>query len=214
MMGIKNIVFDFGGVVVDLCRENAVERFIQLGLTDADSRLDKYQQKGIFDELENGSLSTSQFIDKLSVLCRQTLSYDAVFHAWMGFFKLPVDSRRLEYLRSLHGKYRLFLLSNTNPFVEKWFNGPSFTSSGNNMHDYFDKEYLSFQMRCTKPSGEIFRKMLQDAQIEPEETLFVDDGESNIFTAHKLHFNTFQVTQGVDWSVSLSKKLDERLDRQ
>ena len=62
---IKNIVFDFGGVIVDIDRDKAVQAFIKLGLTDADSRLDKYHQTGIFQELEEGKLSADEFRKQL-----------------------------------------------------------------------------------------------------------------------------------------------------
>ena len=66
---IKNIVFDFGGVIVDIDRDKAVQAFIKLGLADADTRLDKYHQTGIFQELEEGKLSADEFRKQLGNLC-------------------------------------------------------------------------------------------------------------------------------------------------
>ena len=65
---IKNLVFDFGGVIADLNRQGAVDAFIAIGLKDADTRLDKYHQTGIFQELEEGRISDSEFIRILEEL--------------------------------------------------------------------------------------------------------------------------------------------------
>ena len=73
---IKNIVFDFGGVIVDIDRDKAVQAFIKLGLTDADSRLDKYHQTGIFQELEEGKLSADEFRKQLGDLCGRELTME------------------------------------------------------------------------------------------------------------------------------------------
>ena len=77
---IKNIVFDFGGVIVDIDRDKAVQAFIKLGLTDADSRLDKYHQTGIFQELEEGKLSADEFRKQL-----EQFSYISKFHILISY---------------------------------------------------------------------------------------------------------------------------------
>ena len=89
---IKNIVFDFGGVIVDIDRDKAVQAFIKLGLTDADSRLDKYHQTGIFQELEEGKLSADEFRKQLGDLCERELTMEETKQAWLGFFN-EVDLR-------------------------------------------------------------------------------------------------------------------------
>ena len=66
---IKNLIFDFGGVIAPISREKAVEAFIRLGLADADQRLDKYHQTGIFQELEEGKITADEFQTKLGELC-------------------------------------------------------------------------------------------------------------------------------------------------
>lgn len=91
---IKNIVFDFGGVIVDIDRDKAVQAFIKLGLTDADSRLDKYHQTGIFQELEEGKLSADEFRKQLGDLCGRELTMEETKQAWLGFFN-EVDCANL-----------------------------------------------------------------------------------------------------------------------
>ena len=94
---IKNIVFDFGGVIVDIDRDKAVQAFIKLGLADADTRLDKYHQTGIFQELEEGKLSADEFRKQLGNLCGRSLTMEETKQAWLGFFN-EVNLNKLDYI--------------------------------------------------------------------------------------------------------------------
>ena len=196
---IKNIVFDFGGVIVDIDRDKAVQAFIKLGLADADTRLDKYHQTGIFQELEEGKLSADEFRKQLGDLCGRELTMEETKQAWLGFFN-EVDLRKLDYILGLH----VYLLSNTNPFVMSWACSPEFSSEGKPLNDYCDKLYLSYQLGHTKPAPEIFDFMIKDSHVIPSETLFVDDGSSNIHIGKELGFETFQPENGADWRQELT----------
>ena len=145
---IRNIAFDFGGVIVDLDREEAVQAFIRLGLENAGRILDKYHQTGIFQELEEGKLSEESFREKLGILCGKPLEREEVRQAWMGFVS-GMDIRKLDYIAQLRQRgYRTFLLSNTNPYLmDYWARTPQFTPQGNSIDAYFDKLYLGKQHR-------------------------------------------------------------------
>lgn len=199
---IRNLVFDFGGVVVDLCWNNAIRRFAEIGLKQADVVLDRYRQQGIFLELEEGKISSGKFMSELSDMCGRQLTVDEVNYAWMGFFE-PVSVSKMKILEELHRKYNMYLLSNTNPFVMDWARGSAFSSEGKGLDFYFDRLYLSYEMGVTKPDVEIFRRMIEDSGIVPEETLFVDDGISNIEAARSLGFDTLHAKEGIDWTESL-----------
>ena len=135
---IKNIVFDFGGVIADISREQAVKAFIRLGVKDADRILDKYHQTGIFQELEEGSLTEEAYRNELGKLCGRTLSWEEVQQAWLGFIT-GVDIRKLEYLEMLRSEgYKLYVLSNTNPYVMGWACSERFSSEGKPLTSYFD----------------------------------------------------------------------------
>lgn len=203
---IKNIVFDFGGVIADIDRDRAVQAFFQLGLEDAETRLDKYHQTGIFQELEEGKLTADEFRQKLSTLCGRELTMEETRRAWLGFFT-GVDVRKLDYMLELKKSYRVYLLSNTNPFVMSWACSPEFTTRGKSLADYCDKLYLSYQIGCTKPEPQIFHYMLKDSQIIPSETLFVDDGTSNVRVGRELGMHTFQPENGTDWREELARLL-------
>ena len=117
---IKNIIFDFGGVVVTISHDEALRRFTQLGLPDAEKWLDPYTQTGIFGELEEGLISAEDFRTELSRLCGRELSFEECKHAWLGY-RADVPRRNLEVLKQLRKEgYRLILLSNTNPYMMSW----------------------------------------------------------------------------------------------
>ena len=200
---IRNIAFDFGGVIVDLDREEAVQAFIRLGLENADRILDKYHQTGIFQELEEGKLSEEAYREKLSQLCGRPLEREEVRQAWMGFVS-GMDIRKLDYIAQLRQRgYRTFLLSNTNPYLmDYWARTPQFTPQGNSIDAYFDK-------LCMKPEPEIFRQMIKDAQIRPEETLFIDDSTSNIAAGKNAGLQTFQPENASDWRTQVETLLEK-----
>ncbi|WP_300725474.1 HAD family phosphatase [uncultured Bacteroides sp.] len=205
---VKNIVFDFGGVIADLSRENAVKSFIRMGLLDADRRLDKYHQTGIFQELEEGKLSEEAYRAELEKLCGKSLTRADVQEAWMGFFT-GVDIRRLHLLEQLREEgYRLYILSNTNPYVMGWACSDGFTTERKPLDAYFDKMYLSYKIGYTKPDSRIFEFMLKDSGMVPSETLFVDDGGSNIEMGEKMGMYTFQPVNASDWRNDLFLKIN------
>lgn len=203
---IKNIVFDFGGVIADISRDKAVQAFFKIGLKDAETRLDKYHQTGIFQELEEGKLSANEFREELSKLCRRELTIEEVQQAWLGFFT-GIDIRKLDYILELKKSYRIYILSNTNPYVMSWACSSQFSSQGKSLVDYCEKLYLSYQIGYTKPEPKIFDYMLKDSKIIPSETMFVDDGSSNIEIGKKLGFYTFQPQNGADWREELTQLL-------
>lgn len=203
---IKNLIFDFGGVVVDIYWEEAVKHFKELGLANADVVLDKYKQNGIFLELEEGKIDSEQFRAELSKMCGRELSQEETESGWLGFFK-GVPVHRLKTLEQLHRKYKMYLLSNTNPYVMNWARSERFSEMGKGLDYFFDKLYMSYQMGVTKPSLEIFRKMIDDSHIVPEESLFVDDGPANIEAARSLGFDTLLVKEVTDWTETIASLL-------
>lgn len=203
---IKNIVFDFGGVIANFSRENAVKRFIEIGVAEADRLLDAYHQRGIFLEVEDGKITAEEFCTKLSAMVGKELTYQEAASGWRAFM-IDVPLCRLDYLKALRKDYNLYLLSNTNPFIMGWARSNDFTSLGCPLDDYFDKIYASYEMKLVKPSTDIFEAMMADANMLPHETMFVDDGPANIETARALGLHTFQPINGKDWCDELDSLL-------
>lgn len=197
---IKNIIFDLGGVIITLDHQYAVKCFERLGLEKAAQQLDPYTQGGMFGDLEEGKITSKEFIDQLSKECGRQLSYDECLNAWLAYRK-DLPQRNLEALRQLREEgYRLILLSNTNPFMMHWAESEDFDGMGHPISDYFDGLYLSYKVGMMKPNHMFFRKILMDEQINPSETLFVDDGPRNVASASQLGINTYCPENGADWT--------------
>lgn len=204
---IKNIVFDLGGVIMTLDAAEALRRFKALGLSDAERYLDAYTQSGIFGNLEEGKITAEDFRSKLSSLTGHELTFDECKHAWLGYRK-DVPQRNLDLLKELRAKgYRLILLSNTNPFMMDWALSSEFDGKGSSLNDYFDALYLSYRLGIMKPAPDFFRQVLDNENILPEETLFVDDGPRNVEAAGKLGFMTMCPDNGSDWTGELRSLL-------
>lgn len=204
---IKNIVFDLGGVIMTLDPAEALRRFKALGLSDAERYLDAYTQSGIFGNFEEGKITAEDFRSKLSSLTGHELTFDECKHAWLGYRK-DVPQRNLDLLKELRAKgYRLILLSNTNPFMMDWALSCEFDGKGSSLNDYFDALYLSYRLGIMKPAPDFFRQVLDNENILPEETLFVDDGPRNVEAAGKLGFITMCPDNGSDWTGELRSLL-------
>ena len=204
---IKNIVFDLGGVIMTLDPAEALRRFKALGLSDAERYLDSYTQSGLFGNLEEGKITAEDFRSKLSSLTGHELTFDECKHAWLGYRK-DVPQRNLDLLKELRAKgYRLILLSNTNPFMMDWALSSEFDGKGSSLNDYFDALYLSYRLGIMKPAPDFFRQVLDNENILPEETLFVDDGPRNVEAAGKLGFMTMCPDNGSDWTGELRSLL-------
>lgn len=201
---IRNIAFDFGGVLFDLSWEGAVERFKGIGLADAEQRLDRFHQRGIFEELESGRMAPDDFRAELSRMCGRPLSHEEVRHAWLGYVGVPMDEQKLRDLDRLRADgYRTFLLSNTNPFVQSWAESAEFSASGRPLSSYLEKCYTSYEVGIMKPDSGIFRFMLADAGILPEETVFLDDSPANVAAAEALGIHTMLVEKNGPWMAKL-----------
>ena len=205
---IKNIAFDFGGVLFDLDYEGAIETFKKIGLADAEQRLDRYHQRGVFELLESGRISPDAFREELGKMCGRALTHDEVMSAWLGYVGAPVDEAKLAMLDALRAEgYRTFLLSNTNPFVQAWAESPQFSKAGRPLSDYLEKCYCSYEVGIMKPDPAIFEYMLKDAGIAPTETLFLDDSPANIAAASDLGIQTLLVEKNGDWRAAVRQRL-------
>jgi len=207
MEKIKKIAFDFGGVIIRQNQQQAVERFKQIGLLDAEERLGAYTQQGIFGELEEGKITAEDFRWQLSLLIGRAVTIEDCSYAWRGYCD-GLPQRNLEALQRLRrGSYGLSILSNTNPFMMGWALSKDFDGNGNSLADYVDALYLSYQMKVMKPSAEIFHRVLEAEDVRPEELLFVDDSSHNISAAQELGIATFQPVNGEDWTEELFQLL-------
>lgn len=212
MSKIKNIIFDLGGVILTLAPEEAVRRFLELGVKDAVKRLDIYTQMGIFGDLESGKITAEEFRYGVSELVGREVSYEECCYAWQGYAK-ELPERNKAVLRKLRSKgYRLILLSNTNPYMMAWVDSEAFDGEGHSIRYYMDACYLSYQMKVMKPDIAFFSRVLDLEHIKADETLFLDDGQRNVEAAAQLGIHTMQPVNGVDWTVDLYERLKKESD--
>ncbi len=207
MNEIKTIVFDLGGVVVTIDHDEAVRRFKEIGLADAEQHLDPYTQSGIFGDLERGLITASTFVQQLSKLTGRHQSFESCLYAWLGYRK-EVPQRNLDLLIKLRAEgYRLVLLSNTNPFMMNWALSKEFDGKGHPLSYYFDSLVLSYEHKMMKPDPNFFYEMLKEEDIWPKEALFVDDGPRNVAAASQMGMRTFCPENGADWTKEIYKYL-------
>lgn len=195
---IKNILVDFGGVLIDLNRESCVRAFKELGLDNIEELIDPYHQQGFFSDLEKGKITPAMFRNEVRRCAGKEMEDSRIDAAWNSFLA-GIPLYRLEALLMLRRHYKVYLLSNTNEIHWKWACGNSFIYKQFRVEDYFDKIYLSYQLHQVKPDREIFRTVLSDAGIRAAETFFLDDAKENCRVAQTLGINTYTPSPGEDW---------------
>ena len=193
MIGIKNILFDLGGVILHLNRQAAIDAFVKLGFEDVETVLRDFRQSGTFLRFEDGSINAATFRDQIRARIGKKTSDQAIDAAW-GKMTTHVDTDTLQLLLQLKAKYNTYLLSNTNSIHIEICN-PKFSYNKHyGLDAFFNKCYYSYQLKVCKPEPQAFKKVCDDAKIDPAETLFIDDSIENLNAAAKLGFKVLQVT--------------------
>ena len=186
---IKNLLFDPGGVIIDIRRENCVKAFQELGMSDIGEFLGDYGQKGAFKLLEEGALTPDEFRAEIMKSCPGGTAGSQIDDAFNQFL-VGIPAYRLEALAGLRRRYGVYLLSNTNKIMWDSRIAEEFRKiPGREMDSYFDGTVTSFEARALKPSAEIFGYAVRKLGIVPEETLFLDDSQENIRAAVALGFH-------------------------
>ena len=196
---IKNIVFDLGGVLVDLDFKNAINGLQQAGFANVKEQLQAFDQDGIFQKFELGEINADEFRTAIRENSTVTLTDEEVDTLWNSML-LEVPRKKLELILELRGKYMVYLLSNTNSIHWDYVCNNAFNYRGFRVNDYFEETFLSFEMHLAKPDKAIFEKVLHEANLLPEETLFIDDSEANCKAAEELGIHAHHYHIGDDLS--------------
>lgn len=201
-----NLLFDLGGVITDIKRENCVRAFEKLGLKDADSYFGEYAQTGIFMAIEDGSIDSAGFHRALHELLPAEVTDSQIDDAFQKFIiGIPVHRlRALEKLRK--DGFKIYLLSNTNPIMWDGILASEFRKDGHDRSYYFDGMVTSFEAGCAKPDAEIFRYTCRTLGILPVETVFFDDSTANTEAAAALGFRTVHVPAGAEFMELIPRK--------
>lgn len=200
----KAIIFDLGGVIINLNYHATAQAFKNLGVENFDEVYSKQKQQQLFDDFEKGITSPEDFREVIKKHIPQPVSNDQIDEAWNAML-LDIPPARMKRLQQLSKKYRIFLLSNTNEIHIKAFTKILFDTYGGNIFEKtFEKIYYSCRMQKRKPDAEIFEFVLKENNLKAEETLFVDDSEQHIKGAAKTGLHVFQIKTNEEISKALS----------
>ena len=194
---IRNIVFDLGGVLVDLDFKAAINGLQQAGFTNVKEQLLAFDRNGIFQKFELGEITTDEFRTAIRENSTVTLTDEEVDNLW-NLMLLEIPREKLELILELRGKYMVYLLSNTNSIHWDYVCKNAFNYRGFRVEDYFEETFLSYKMHLAKPNKAIFEKVLNDANLVAEETLFIDDSEANCKAAQEVGIHAHHYHIGDD----------------
>lgn len=199
LSSIKNIIFDLGGVVVDLDRARCVESFTRIGFPEADKLIDCYHPVEFFNQLERGAITVEELCDIIRSIAGREMSNEAICEAYSDFL-VEIPLYKLRLIDSLRKRgYKLYALSNINLAVMAKVRR-LFAIDGKSMEEYFDHLYLSFVMGCLKPEPEIFEALISHSGINPAETLFIDDSDRNIMKGSEFGLQVYLASAHEDYS--------------
>lgn len=198
---IKNIIFDLGGVLLNIDYKKTIEAFRELGMDDPELAFSKEVQADFFQKFEKGLISETVFVSEINKEFKDATPQEIieVWCALLGDFPM----QRFEYLKRLSKNYRLFLLSNTNIIHLKAFEKIIDKAVGwSKFRSLFEGIGYSHELNMRKPDADIFMKMIDKYNMNPEETCFIDDTDVHVATANSVGITAFHLTNGKDiWDV-------------
>ena len=179
------IIFDLGGVIINLDYQLTIEAFKKLGIDNFEEMYTQAKQNNLFNDFETGKISSQHFINSLLPFLPSGTSPNKVVHAWNAMI-LDFPKKRLELLDQLNSKYRVFLLSNTNDIHLQAVNRSLANSTDRKLDSYFEKVYLSHEVKLRKPHKEIFELVCTEQNLNPETTIFIDDTIGHVNGANSI----------------------------
>ncbi len=198
LTGIKNIIFDFGRVLLNIDPLQTQKGLMQLGYRPDDA------SKGAKDDqvvikLETGEISSEEFIDAVIKVVNEGATGEKIIEIWNAML-LDFPVAHVETLKKLREDYNLYLLSNSNQihydsYIKTFREAHSF-----DLADLFDKMWFSFQVGMIKPDPAIFRYVLDDGGLKPGETLFIDDTLVHVEAARSAGMKAFHLSGDNDIS--------------
>lgn len=187
----KNIIFDLGGVLININYSLTSLAFEGLGVTNFDTLFSKASQTQLFDLYEKGLISSGEFRKQMKAFLPDSVNNTMIDAAWNAML-LDFPKERLDFLQQTKQTHRTFLLSNTNDIHIRKINEQLMQQYGiQNLNGFFEKVYLSYEVNKRKPDVEIFEQVLSENNLNPSETLFIDDSPQHIEGAKKLGIQTY-----------------------
>jgi len=195
VQNIKNIIFDYGNVIFSLDFNKGQQAWKELGIENPNQFYSHKLQDTLFDEFEKGAVTADEFRDNVrEKVGLSQLTDEQINGAWNSLL-LGIEPEKHELLLSLKPKYRTFLLSNINAIHYDYIHQYLKTEFGFDNNDHlFEKTYYSHLMGKRKPDVAIFKQVLDENNLNPAETLFIDDSPQHIAGAQKLGIQTYLMT--------------------
>ena len=188
---IKTIIFDFGGVIIDIDPQITIQKLQELGFTD----VAKIQSKEFIDDIvrkfERGIFTPEVFRRRLRAFLEIEITDQQIDDAWNALI-YDIPAERIEVLEQVKKNYKMFLLSNSNEIhYDIYVRDLQLRFGYREFDELFDKAYFSFDTHLSKPDPEAFEFILYQHELDPAETLFIDDNENNIKAARDLGIKTY-----------------------
>ena len=187
---IKNVVFDLGGVLINLDFDNCLNAFRKAGFRDIEKLACQFSGKGFFSQFELGEISPEEFRKAIRKEVSEALSDHEIDDMW-NLMLLDIPREKLDLLLKLREHYMVYLLSNTNRIHWDYACEQMFCYRGFRVNDFFEDIFLSFEMHKAKPEKDIYEQMMKEANILPEETFFIDDSAINCQAAISLGIQSY-----------------------
>lgn len=206
-MQIKNIIFDLGGVLLNLDYLKTITAFKDLGIDHFEDLYTQAEQSDLFNNFEKGLISSDVFITQIQQTLPSTVSKQEIISAWNAML-LDFPKERLDFIYQLKEKYNTFLLSNTNSIHAEHFHQQLTDQYGiSTLDNHFKKVYFSHEMKMRKPHPEIFEKVCKLEGLAPSETLFIDDSMQHVEGAKSLGIHAYWLDVQKDDIVHLLKRI-------
>ena len=193
MQTIQTLIFDLGGVIINLKTE---QEWLEEDLLPnfQPEKFQSLQQKQYFQQFETGNVSVPDFKQQLKeIAVNKNITEEEVVHHWNGILK-EIPKHRVDVLKQLSKKYKLILLSNTNHIHMDFIRNYMVAEFGKNiLQENFHTCYYSQEIGLRKPHKEIYEFVLQQQGITASESLFLDDKPENLSEPEKLGIHTFLV---------------------
>ncbi len=192
----KNLIFDLGGVIINIDLHLAMLAFGKLANKNADDLKQRFWSSDFFLAHETGHCSDVEFRRQVCGMLQKDFSDEELDQAWNAIL-LDIPAARIELLKQLRNQYNLYLLSNTNAIHIQAVNQQLQEKfSMESLHELFDKVYYSYQIGYRKPGTEIYTHVLTDAGLVAEETIFLDDSPANLQGAAQVGIQTVLIRPG------------------
>lgn len=185
-MPVRNIIFDLGGVLLNIDYQLTIDAFKKLGVSNFEGLFTQAVQIDLFDRFDKGVISSAGFREELRRITDLPLTDQQIDSAWNAML-LDMPGKRLAMLDRASKHYRLFLLSNTNTIHYPAYQNYMRQHFGfSDLASLFERQYLSCALGMRKPEVEIFKHIMYEGGLKPEETLFVDDSFQHVEGARRV----------------------------